>query len=130
MVHNAFPHYHHEHEYAGVTAHKDHTHHHHDDKDHHHHTDEGENNQESKSFFDFLVKNHSHTKHALQILPATIVHVKTVKQVVELLGSNESSEFSAKVTEVGLRGHALFYEIGLEEPDLDQNPLRGPPSLG
>lgn len=131
MVHNAFPHVHHAHEFDGHTELIEKSHHHHHDSDHHHHSDEEENNHEVNNLLDFLFKNHSHTKHTHQYTLATDEHVKTVKQlVVKFFGRNDSWEFSEKETDIGLHKHVLFNEVGLKYLNLNSNPLRGPPSLG
>lgn len=131
MMHNAFPHVHHAHEFDGHTELIGESRHHHHDSDHHHHSDEEEDDQEEKTLFDFLFKNHTHTKHTHQHITATVEHVKTVKQiVVKFFGSNDSWEFSSKETDVGLHSYVLFNDVGLEDPNLNSNPLRGPPSLG
>jgi len=131
MMHNAFPHVHHAHEFDGHTELIGESHHHHHDSDRHHHSNEEENDHEEKTFLNFLFKNHSHAKHTHQYITATVEHVKTVKQiVVKILGSNDSWEFSAKETDVGLHSYVLFNDVGLEDPNLNSNPLRGPPSLG
>lgn len=131
MMHNAFPHVHHEHDLVGNNELKETSHHHHHDSDHHHHSDEDESDQEQKTFFDFLFKNHSHTKHTHQYTPATVEHVKTVKQVVvKVFGISDVWEFKAQKTDVGLHRYVLFNDIGSDDHYLHSNPLRGPPSLG
>lgn len=131
MMHNAFPHIHHEHDLVGHTELIGESHHHHHDSDNHHHTDEKEGDQEEKTLFDFLFKNHTHTKHTHQYTPATVEQVKTVKQVViKVFGCNASWEFTAQETDIGLHCYVLFNDIGSDDPFLCTNPLRGPPSLG
>ncbi|NHE56470.1 hypothetical protein [Cyclobacterium plantarum] len=130
MMHNAFPHVHHEHDLDEHTVLVGESHHHHH-SDHHPHSDEEENDDEEKAFFDFLFKNHSHTKHTHQHTPSPVEHVKTVKQVLaKFFGANDSWEFSAIETDIGLHSYVLFNDIGLEAPNLNSNSLRGPPSLG
>ena len=130
MMHNAFPHVHHVHGLAGDVELRGGLHyHHHHDSNHHHHSDEDEKDQ--KSLFDFLFKDHSHTKHTHQHIPATVEHVKSVKQLdVKILDNSDSWEFAANETDVGLHRYVLFNDIGSDDPCLCSNPLRGPPSLG
>ena len=131
MMHNAFPHVHHEHEIGRNTELRGDSHHHHHDSDHHHHSDDDENDQVQKTFFDFLFNNHSHTTHAHQYTPATVEHVKSIKQiVVKVFGTTESWEFYIKENDVGLHRYVLFNDIGSNHPFLYSNPLRGPPSIG
>jgi len=131
MMHNAFPHEHHEHELPDNAEFRGNTDHHHHDSDHHHHSDENETDHEQKTFFDFLFKNHSHTKHTHQYTPATVEHVKTIKQIeIKFFGSSDSWEFTAKETDVGLHRYVLFNNVGSDDPFLSSNLLRGPPSLG
>lgn len=131
MMHNAFPHVHHEHELVGNTELRGTSHHHHHDSDHHHHSDENKSDREQKTFLDFLFKNHSHTKHTHQYTPAAVEHAKTVKQIeVKVFGSRDVWEFTAKEIDVGLHRHVLFNDVRSDDPYLHANPLRGPPSLG
>lgn len=131
MMHNAFPHVHHEHDLNGHKELIGETHDHHHDSDHHQHSSEEDNDHEEKTIFDFLFKNHTHTTHTHQYTPATVEHVKTVKQiVVKAFGTSDSWEFTAKETDVGLHRYVLFNDIGSDDPFLYAYPLRGPPSLG
>ncbi|WP_162340379.1 hypothetical protein [Cyclobacterium salsum] len=131
MMHNAFPHVHHAHELDGHTELIGESHHHHHDSDHHHHSDEEENDHEEKTFLEFLFNNHSHTKHTHQYTPAPVEHVKAAKQIlVKFIGDNDSWGGSAKKADIELRRYVLFNEVGLEDPKLNSNPLRGPPYLG
>jgi hypothetical protein len=130
-LHHAFPHVHHEHESIAGTELTAEVHHHHHDSDHHHHSDEEENDQDQKNLFDFLFKNHSHTKHTHQYTPAIVKHVKSVKQIeIKIFGSSDSWEFASKETDVGLHQYALFDNVGSDDSFLYSNPLRGPPALG
>lgn len=131
MMHNAFPHVHHAHEFDGHTELIGESHHHHHDSDRHHHSNEEENDHEEKTFFDFLFKNHTHTTHTHLYTPATTEHVKTVKQIVVKDSEGiDSWEFTAQETDVGLHRYVLFNDIGSDDPFLYTNPLRGPPLLG
>lgn len=131
MMHNAFPHVHHEHELAGEVEVRGEFHHHHHDSNHHHHSDEKENDHDQKTFFDFLFKNHSHTKHTHQYTPATVEHVKPVKQIeIKVFGSSDLWTFAIGKTDVGLHRYVLFKDFVPDGPHLYSSPHRGPPSLG
>lgn len=131
MMHNAFPHVHHEHRLVGdVELRGDSHHHHHHDSNDHHHSGEDENDHDQKTFFDFLFKDHSHTRHTHQYTPTTVEHVKPVKQLnVKVFNNSDSWEFAANETDVGLHRYMLFNDIGSDDPCLCSNPLRGPPSF-
>lgn len=131
MMHNTFPHVHHDHDLDGHKELIGESHHHHHDSDHHHHSDEEDDEHEEKTFLDFLFKNHSHANHTHQHITATVEHVKTIKQVVvKVFVRNASWKFSVKETDIGLHRYVLFNDIGSDDPFLCTNPLRGPPSLG
>ena len=131
MMHNAFPHVHHEHKLAGDVELRGGSHHHHHDSNHHHHSDEDESDHDQKTFFDFLFKNHSHTKHTHQYTPATVEHVKSVKQLdVKVFSNGDIWEVAANKTDIGLHRYVLFNDVGSDDSYLCSNPLRGPPALG
>lgn len=128
MMHNAFPHVHHEHEHVGKIEVGNEIHHHDHDTDHHH-SDESEKDN-NRSFLGFLFNDHSHTKHTYQYSPFTVEHLKSMKQDVKVFESSHSWVFEECKTDLGLQRNFLSKELIRNNPYLHTYRHRGPPSLG
>lgn len=130
MMHNAFPHVHHEHKLAEEPALSGEFHHHHHDSGHHHHSGEHQNNHDQKSLFDFLLNDHWHTQHTHQHTPAVVEHAKSAKQLdFKAFNGSANQGFAANEAAMGLHQYVLFKPVKPDDPYLDSHPLRGPPSL-
>ncbi|MEN7548758.1 hypothetical protein AAG747_12630 [Rapidithrix thailandica] len=131
LLHEVLPHVHHQHDHiVEATESFRHDNHH---IDHHHHSDENNQEPEQDTFFDFLVKNHSHTKHTHQYTQATIKQLKSLKQLdYKVFGINDIWVWvlKARQTDEGLHRYVLFKNILPDNPYLYFHPHRGPPSLG
>lgn len=130
LLHNIFPHTHHDHELSQASELQAAAHHHHD-ATHHHHSDKNDSDQDQSDFFDFLFNSHSHFKHPLQHSIAVVETLKAVKQVViKDFYSNDPYLFTAKDTDVGWHRYVLFDDVDPDNPYLQTTSLRGPPVLG
>lgn len=128
MMHNVFPHAHHQHDVhdAAIALGDLHSH-----GDHHHHSDESENDDEQGNFFDYLLQNHSHAKHTHQYTPAIVEGVKSVKQLVlKVFCACGSTTVDLNCIEFGINRYVLLRSHVPDQPCLLSLPLRGPPSLG
>ena len=131
MMHNAFPHLHHQHDVDSERAAGPKGEFHHHGHDHDHHSDEDDNDHDRKSFFDFLLKNHPHTKHLHQYTPVVLRQVKSVKHLDSKVFVNVDHRISGlRCFDVGLHRFVLFENLVPEYPYLNNHPHRGPPSLG
>lgn len=130
-LHDVLPHIHHEHgSISSFELDKNDYYNHKEDLHHHNSNESGQEHQEY-SFFDFLFANHSHTKHVHQDIPKIVEHSKRVKHFdnKELYNTTfVRPNFPPLKKEL----HRLLL-TNLSVPDnpyLQSNLLRGPPSLG
>ncbi|MDN5215084.1 hypothetical protein QQ020_23585 [Fulvivirgaceae bacterium BMA12] len=130
MVHNVFPHVHHQHDHV-TTAVSEGEFHHHEHHGDHHHPDEDDQDHEQKNLLDFLFKNHSHSKHTHQYTPATVKYVKSIKQLdVRVFVYSDDWKLDLVCVDTGLQRYVLFENPVSEHLYLRTYSHRGPPSLG
>lgn len=131
MMHNSFPHAHHQHDVSAVAVAEGEFHHgdhHHGD---HHHSDKPDRKDEQSNFLDYLLQNHTHAKHVHQYTPVTVERVKSVKQLVsKVFCACGTTTVDVKCIEFGINRYVLFHNHVPDQPYLLSHPLRGPPSLG
>lgn len=131
MMHNAFPHVHHQHDEGDAVVSGGGFHHHEHHGDHHHHPGMGDQDHEQNGFLDFLFENHSHSKHSHQYTPATLEQVKAVKQLgFGLYVNSVNWSLDVKHVDTGLHRYILFEDLAPKHSYLPPHPHRGPPSLG
>jgi len=129
LLHQAMPHWHHQH---GEHNHgHDVAHHHHHNQDHHHHHDKSEGDQSKKGFLDWFLELHTHTNTTTDVL---VLEQTTGKKVT---AEKESLRTLLPVTVYPVFGEvAITIDEWYYPPDNRQNKsfssltLRGPPSLG
>ena len=131
MMHNAFPHVHHEHKLAGDVELRGGSHHHHHDSDHHHHPGEGENDRDQRGLLSFLFENQSHSEHTHPYAPATFEQANPVKQPgFKSFPSMLHWNPDFRCTDVRPHRYALVESLVPDHPYLPDHPHRGPPALG
>lgn len=130
MLHNAYPHVHHQHDVNDtvVGSGEFHGHGHHGD---HHHSHEDDKDQEKSTFFDFLFKHHYHTQHSQQYPTANNEQIKSIKQLdLQVLGNSWIWGFNVNQIYEELHRYVLYESFVPHDPYLQAHPHRGPPSLG
>jgi hypothetical protein len=131
MAHNAFPHFHHQHENStdavGPTTSSEH---HHEHGQSHSHSEEGHSQEEaSDDLFDLLLEGHAHSSHSHRVLPLTVHGFKTQK--LEVNSSFFLAESSADVLKIETTRPYLrwFEDTTYYKTELSPHPSRGPPIL-
>jgi hypothetical protein len=133
MMHNAFPHVHHQHDVNSAAISEGEFHHHGPHAGHHHHSEEEEENKDhnQKSFLEFLINNHSHSQHTHQYTSAIVKLVKSVKQLdSRVFVNNDNWNLKFLCVNFGLHRYVLFKNFVPEHLYLNSHPHRGPPILG
>ena len=131
MIHNAFPHVHHQSDMNDAVVVEGEFHHHNHQGHHHHHSDKEDEDHEQKDLLHFLFKNHTHSGHTHQYIAATVKQVKPVKQsTCNLFFISAQWNADLQCTGTGLHRYVLFKNPLPQHPRLLSTPHRGPPSLG
>lgn len=136
MMHNAFPHVHHQHEESSAAISEGEFHHHDHHDSHHHHLEEGdndnkENDNKQKSFLDYLFNNHLHTQHTHQYTSSIVEQVKPVKGIESKWFANSVNwNLNFSCFDLGIHRYVLSEDLKPEHHYLHSHPHRGPPALG
>ncbi|AGA77668.1 hypothetical protein Echvi_1400 [Echinicola vietnamensis DSM 17526] len=125
MLHNAYPHVHHQHGTVETVA-LEHESHQHTD---HRHSHDQDDNEDHKDFFDFLLKSHSHSQHPHQHAPV-IELVKVKKNLTDLCYTEEPATICFDRIAENLHRYFLYKSLALAKPYSPSISLRGPPLLG
>jgi hypothetical protein len=132
MMHNAFPHIHHQHESNDVAYSSGDPHEHHHDHGHEHKGSDQSEEDENHNLLDFLLTGHAHSSHSHQFTPVTVNGFKSYKVFVSSVFFLAPAlfQFNLWSGREGPSRYSLFKQSYLKNPYLGSNKLRGPPSLG
>ncbi len=130
MIHNAYPHAHHQHDESDLVVGSGEFHHHGHHADHPH-SDEDEQDHEKSTFLDFLFKHHSHNQHSQPFPSVTNEQVKSIKQLdLKEFGISGIWEFNVRQIFEELHRYVLYENFVIDALYFQAHPHRGPPSLG